>query len=123
MHSAVVYGTDASRIATAYRLVTRSAAARTLLLVAPGQPPIQITGWDGEVLCRNAGHDFSHLSSFDAGSFDRVVLHWALGGCGKRYEQRRSVSRQRDLLREALRLLKPGGSIAGCEANLLVRPR
>ena len=115
----VVYESDESRVSLMYRLRSAGRSPRTLFLTVPGKEILRLVDWDGEVDRGYVGSDVKQLREYRDASFERVVLHWVLDEFVGEPGRRRRVRNQKNLLREVMRILTPGGLIVGCVANLL----
>ena len=116
-----VYETSVSRVALMYRLRSPGTELRTLVLTVPGRPVAIQGAWDGQLEYGFVGHDVNQLCEYPDASFGRVVLHWVLDDFVGNPGLRRSLTAQRAVLREARRILVPGGIVTGCVANLVHR--
>lgn len=120
VETAVVYQSVAARVALMYRLPSVVGNRRTLLLTVPGRDLVPAQGWDGEVVRDFVGYDCASLLDYADASFDRVVLHWVLDEFVASPGRKRSTAQRIELLRQARRLLRPGGVVTGCLANFLI---
>ena len=115
--AAMPYEGRDSLVALMYRMTTTHRASRTLVLVPQYWGEFPVVGWDGEVLVRR--YPLAEDADLRAGSFERVALHWVLDEVGRGRSGRDARALELALLREARRLLAPGGRVVGLAANWL----